>query len=62
VRLSRLSCIYISACAARKGDEEEEMTKAEVERAIASDPDEAGMVVDWKTATVDRASRGRRRA
>ena len=31
----------------------DKMTKAEIERAIASDPDEAGMVVDWKTATID---------
>ncbi len=29
------------------------MTKAQVEAAIASDPDEAGLVVDWASATVD---------
>lgn len=29
------------------------MTKTQVEAAIASDPDEAGLVVDWTTTTVD---------
>lgn len=29
------------------------MTPAQVEAAIASDPDEAGLVVDWASATVD---------
>ncbi len=29
------------------------MTDAELEAAIASDPDEAGMVVDWSKATVE---------
>ncbi len=29
------------------------MTKTQVEAAIASDPDEAGMVVDWASATVE---------
>jgi uncharacterized protein (DUF4415 family) len=29
------------------------MSKAEVEAAVASDEDEAGMVVDWSSATVD---------
>ena len=29
------------------------MTDAEVEASIASDPDEAGMVIDWDSATVE---------
>ena len=29
------------------------MTDAEIEAAIAADPDEAGMVVDWTRASVD---------
>jgi uncharacterized protein (DUF4415 family) len=29
------------------------MTKAQVEAAIESDPDEAGLVIDWASATVD---------
>lgn len=29
------------------------MTKAEIEAAIASDPDEAGMVMDWENATLE---------
>ncbi len=29
------------------------MTDAEIEAAIASDPDEAGMVVDWSTVTTE---------
>jgi uncharacterized protein (DUF4415 family) len=29
------------------------MTESEIEAAIASDPDEAGMVVDWSTLSVD---------
>ena len=29
------------------------MTDAEIEAAIASDPDEAGMVVDWSKASVE---------
>src|SRR5271156_3648799 len=29
------------------------MTKEEIEADIASDPDEAGMVVDWKSVTVE---------
>ena len=29
------------------------MTDAEVEAAIASDPDEAGLAVDWASASVD---------
>ena len=29
------------------------MTDAEIETAIASDPDEAGMVVDWSKASVE---------
>ncbi len=29
------------------------MTRAETEAAIASDPDEIGLVVDWKSATID---------
>ena len=29
------------------------MTYEEIERAIAEDPDEAGMVVDWSSATVE---------
>ena len=32
------------------------MTEEEIEAAIASDPDEAGMVVDWTQATVVRPS------
>lgn len=29
------------------------MTEAEIEAAIASDPDEAGMIVDWSQASVE---------
>ena len=29
------------------------MTDAEIEATIASNPDEAGMVIDWSTATVE---------
>ncbi len=29
------------------------MTYAEIEAAIADDPDEAGMVVDWSTASIE---------
>src|SRR5574340_1225658 len=29
------------------------MTDAEIEAAVASDPDEAGMVMDWDNATVE---------
>ena len=31
----------------------DKMTKARIEAAIASDPGEAGMIVDWESATVD---------
>lgn len=29
------------------------MTQAEIEAAIADDPDEAGMIVDWSKASID---------
>ena len=33
------------------------MTSEQIEASVASDPDEAGMIVDWESATPDRARR-----
>jgi len=35
------------------------MTDAEIEADIAADPDEAGMVIDWDSATIEMPKPGR---
>ncbi|WP_400770277.1 hypothetical protein [Methylosinus sporium] len=40
----------------------EAMTEEQIDAAIASDPDEARMIVDWSTASIDLPTNGRERA
>ena len=56
-RIVSFSAEELRAKLARGGDRSDwdrvrAMTDADVEAAIASDPDEAGMIVDWSSATV----------
>lgn len=37
-------------------------TEEQIDAAIASDPDEAGMIVDWSTASIELPTNGRERA
>jgi len=56
--IKRYTASELERIAAKGGDRSDwkrasSMSKRAVEAAVASDPDEAGMVVDWSKAAVD---------